>query len=275
MLWLVTTCVLVSICFYANPTFAFSASITTNNSVSFDASPSGDGTSIHSESINVQSDCRAGYNLTIATPEGSSLYKYENNTQAGTASFTAVDGTSALNNSNNTNKWGYTLTTNPTSSTIFLPLSSTQAVLKTPSQTASPSADINDTFDINYGAKVDNTIAPGNYQMASNGAVVYYLTMDTTCTQYTVAFNANGGTGTMNSQGIEAGEPTNLNENTFTAPAFGSSYEDANGNTISGTNTTYWRFNGWNTAIDGTGTSYNDEEQEKKKSKHVIRQFTI
>ena len=257
---IILTSLLCSLCLNRNYVSAYTASITTNDSISLDVSPSGDGTSIHSESINVQSDCRAGYNLTIATPEGSSLYKYENNTQAGTASFTAVDGTSALNSSDNTNKWGYTLTANPTSSTVFLPLSSTQAVLKTPSQTASPSTDIDDTFDINYGVKVDNTIAPGNYQMASQGAVVYYLTMDTTCTQYTVAFDANGGAGTMDSQNMEQGVSTSLSENSFTAPAFGSSYEDSDGNTITGVATTYWKFSGWNTAADGTGTNYADKE---------------
>ena len=254
-------CFLFSSGLNATNVSAYTTSITTSSSIELDITPNGDGTSIHSESINVQSDCRAGYNLTIATPEGSSLYKYSNNTQADTASFTAVDGTSALSSSNNTNKWGYTLTSNPTSSTVFSPLSSTAAVLKTPSQTASPSADINDTFNINYGAKVDNTVDAGTYQMANNGAIVYYLTMDTTCTQYTVAFNPNGGTGTMDNQGIEAGEPTNLSANTFTAPAFGSSYEDANGDTIAGTANTYWRFNGWNTAIDGTGTPYDNEEE--------------
>ena len=175
----------------ASSASAYTASITTNDSISFDISPSGDGTSIYSESINVQSDCRAGYNLTIATPNGSDLYKYDNGTQAGTASFTAVDGTSALNSSSNTNKWGYTLTTNPTSSTIFSPLSSTESVLKTPSQTASSSSDINDTFNINYGVKIDSTITPGNYQMASQGAIVYYLTTDPSCTLYSVQYQAN------------------------------------------------------------------------------------
>ncbi|MBQ6414214.1 InlB B-repeat-containing protein [Candidatus Saccharibacteria bacterium] len=245
----------------ASSASAYTASITTNDSISFDISPSGDGTSIHSESINVQSDCRAGYNLTIATPEGSSLYKYENNTQAGTASFTAVDGTSALNSDNNTNKWGYTLTTNPTSSTVFLPLSSTQAVLKTPSQTASSEADINNTFDINYGAKVSDSVDPGTYQMANNGAIVYYLTMDTTCTQYTVSFNANGGTGTMENQGIEIGESTKLTSaDSLTAPQ-GASYTDAGNNTITGDPDKLWTFWGWNTAIDGTGDWYKDKEE--------------
>ena len=189
---LIVACILVSGFVCTESVSAYSASITTSNSISFDVSPSGDGTSIHSESINVQSDCRAGYNLTIATPNGSDLYKYTNNTQAGTASFTAVDGTSALNSSSNTNKWGYTLTANPTSSTVFSPLSSTAANLKTSSQTASVSSDINDTFNISYGVKADNTIAPGNYQMASQGAIVYYLTTDPSCTLYSVQYQANG-----------------------------------------------------------------------------------
>ena len=153
------------------PVSAYSASITTSNSISLDAVLTGDGTSIHSESINVQSDCRAGYNLTIATPQGSNLYANGDGTQS--ASFTAVDGTSALSSSNNTNKWGYTLTSNPTSATVFSPLSTTASVLKTPSQTASPSSDINDTFNINYGVKTDLATIAGTYSMASNG---------TTCT---------------------------------------------------------------------------------------------
>ena len=191
-LGLIVACILVSGFVGTDSVSAYSASITTSNSISLDVSPSGDGTSIHSESINIQSDRRAGYNLTIATPNGSDLYKYNSGTQAGTASFTAVDGTSALNSSSNTNKWGYTLTANPTSSTVFSPLSSTAANLKTSSQTASASSDINDTFNISYGVKADNTIAPGNYQMASQGAIVYYLTTDPSCTLYSVQYQANG-----------------------------------------------------------------------------------
>ena len=244
---------------------AYTASITTSNSIELDIAPTGDGTSIHSESINVQSDCRAGYNLTISTPNGSNLYKYDNNTQSSnTASFTAVDGTSALSSSNNTNKWGYTLTSNPTSSTVFSPLSTIESILKTPSQTASPSSDINDTFSINYGAKVDNTIEAGNYQMANHGAIVYYLTMDTSCTQYTVSFNPNGGTvtggGNNPTQGIETGVSTKLtSSDSLTAPT-GDSYTDAGNNTITGDSDKLWTFWGWNTAVDGTGDWYKDRE---------------
>ena len=259
---LVLASFLVTNHYCANSVSAYTASITTANSITLDIAPAGDGTSIHSESINIQSDCRAGYNLTIATPEGSSLYK--DGSTSNSATFTSVDGTSALGSSNNTNKWGYTLTSNPTSSTVFSPLSTTASVLKTPSQTASPSADIDDTFSINYGAKVDNTITPGNYQMANNGTIVYFLTMDTTCTQYTISFNPNGGTvsggGNNPEQYIQIGEPTKLTSSAqLTAPT-GGSYTDADNNIITGDPDKLWTFWGWNTQADGTGDWYKDKE---------------
>lgn len=57
---------------------------------------------------------------------------------------------------------------------------------------------------------------------------------------YTITFNSNGGTGIMNDQDIDYGVSTALNSNTFTKT-------DA-------------VFLGWNTAADGTGTHYDDEE---------------
>ena len=199
-------------------TSAYSASISTSNSITLDASPSGDGTTIHSESITVTSDCRNGYNLTIATPEGSDLYAGGDNTN--TASITAVDGTSALSNSNNTNKWGYTLNSNPTGSTVFSPLSATEATLKTFSQTASPNSDINDTFSIAYGVKIDSTVAPNQYKMANSGAIVYSLTMEPTCLLYTVQYQDNGadnpnGMGTTDSDtGEKSVKQINISEDT-------------------------------------------------------------
>lgn len=238
-------------------TYAYSASITTSSSVSLDVLPSGDGISIHEESINIQSNCRNGYNLTVATPSGSSLYNGGNSSNP--AAFTAVDGSSALNTSTNTNKWGYTLTADASSSTVFSPFSTTASTLKTTSQTAS-ATNINDTFPIYYGLKVDNTVAPGTYQMANNGAVVYYLTMDATCDSYTVAFNANGGTGTTTEQEIKPGVTAKLNSETFNAPV-GASYTDADNNTITGNSDKLWTFWGWNTEVDGTGDWYKDKEE--------------
>ncbi|MFZ2756043.1 MAG: SpaA isopeptide-forming pilin-related protein, partial [Atopobiaceae bacterium] len=56
----------------------------------------------------------------------------------------------------------------------------------------------------------------------------------------TVTFDANGGSGTMNSQTIANGTETALDKNTFT--------HDGDG----------YAFAGWNTATDGTGTPYAD-----------------
>ena len=235
----------------SNEVLAYTASITTNNNITVDVSPAGGGVSIQTESINVASDCRNGYNLSIATPAGSDLYRYDNGTQASTASFTAVDGTSALSSDNNINKWGYTLADNPTGSMVFSPLSATSVALKTSTETASPSSDINDTFNINYGVKVDTSVAPGSYglassyQMANQGAIVYYLTMDTACTQYMVSFNANGGTGTMVDQPLQEDEPDKINPVDFVAPT-GVSYTDADNNTITGDANKLWLFWGWN-----------------------------
>ena len=240
-----------------NNVSAYSVSMTTNNAVVVDASPSGSGVSIHGEAINVVSDCRSGYNLSIATSGSSNLYAGGDSINP--ATFTAVDGTSAISSSNNTNKWGYTMNANPTSSTVFSPLSTTVATLKTSSQTASPSSDIDDTFNINYGVKVDTSVAPGSYGLASNGSIIYYLTMDVTCTRYTVAFNANGGSGTMTSQNIQEGDTANLTAKAFTAPS-GASYTDANNNTINGDADKLWAFWGWNTEVDGTGDWYKDKE---------------
>ena len=243
--------ILSSSILFSNYVSAYSASITTSDSISLDVSPAGDGTAIRSESINVVSDCRSGYNLSISTPNGSDLYKYTNGIADSTASFTAVDGTSALNSSNNTNKWGFVLSSNPTSSTVFSPLSTTPSIIRTSAQTASIGSDINDTFSIHYGIKVDNTIEPGAYQMADDGSntpgsIVYYLTMDATCTQYTVEFNPNGGTivsGSSNpTQTIQAGEPTKLLSSDSVKAPTTASYTDAVNNTVTGEEGKLWTF---------------------------------
>ena len=269
LIFIITSSILSSSILFSNHVSAYSASITTSDSISLDVSPAGDGTAIHSESINVVSDCRSGYNLSISTPNGSDLYKYTNGVADSTASFTAVDGTSALSGSNNTNKWGFVLSSNPTSSTVFSPLSTTPAIIRTSTQTASLDSDINDTFSIHYGIKVDNTIESGTYQMADNGSntpgsIVYYLTMDATCSQYTVAFNPNGGTVTSGStnpeQNIQQGEPTKLLSSDSVKAPTTASYTDANNNTVTGEEGKLWTFWGWNTNIDGTGDWYKDRE---------------
>ena len=67
------------------------------------------------------------------------------------------------------------------------------------------------------------------------------VTATWTANTYTVTFNANGGTGTMDPQTVEHNVPEALNANTFTPP-------------------TGLSFAGWNTAPDGTGTSYTNSQ---------------
>ena len=67
-----------------------------------------------------------------------------------------------------------------------------------------------------------------------------HLTINAVQPTYTVSFNANGGTGTMGTQSFTYKTSQSLNKNTFVK-------ENS-------------EFDSWNTSIDGTGTSYDDEE---------------
>ena len=60
-------------------------------------------------------------------------------------------------------------------------------------------------------------------------------------TKATITFDSNGGTGTMENQTVMTGRVVSLNENKFTAQ-------------------TGYKFDGWNTKADGTGTSFQDND---------------
>ena len=77
---------------------------------------------------------------------------------------------------------------------------------------------------------------------STNGATIT-LYAQWTANKYTVAYNANGGTGTMANQELTYDKAATLNANTFKR--------------------TGYRFNGWNTKADGTGTSYADKASVK------------
>ncbi|MBQ3353127.1 BspA family leucine-rich repeat surface protein, partial [Candidatus Saccharibacteria bacterium] len=101
-------------------------------------------------------------------------------------------------------------------------------------------------------------VGPGtNYNGKYNGLSVRCIAEPTA---YKVAFNANGGTGTMTTQEIEKNEATKLTANSFTAPAMGQSYQNASGTTITATANKFWTFWGWNTAADGSGDWYKNKE---------------
>ena len=217
------------------------------------------GSAISADSINVATNCRYGYNLTLSTSvNDNNLYLNgdSSNNTAGTY-FEPTDGTSVLNAT--TNKWGYYYngSTTPTSTSVFSPVPTlaNPATVKTPLTTPA-SSDINDSFNIYYGVSVSPTMAKGTYKMIpdtnnsnNDGTLVYTATVADNCTRYTVHFDPTGefegdlitGTGTVADQTIYEGVATNLTSSYFTGPTVGS--------------TTYY-FLGWNTAQDGTGTSY-------------------
>ncbi len=80
-----------------------------------------------------------------------------------------------------------------------------------------------------------------------NGTISYFTDMATSTNEFTieanyiVTFDSNTGTGTMNPQEISYNVATNLTANKFTK--------------------TGYEFTGWNTASDGSGTSYADGEE--------------
>lgn len=84
------------------------------------------------------------------------------------------------------------------------------------------------------GGTVDGQKITFDADASDNTAFVDYRS------QFTVEFNANGGTGTMENQSFVYGVAQNLTRGTFAAPNL-------------------YAFDGWNTAADGSGDAYEDE----------------
>ena len=234
--------------------------LTSSGSQSINVSASS-GTAISSDSINVATTCRYGYNFTINTSvNDNNLYLNGNssNNASGTY-FSPVDGTSALNAVEN--KWGYYYNSSalntPTNTSVFSPVPtlSNPATVRTPLVNPS-SSNINDNFKIYYGVNSAPSMSVGTYKMTpdtnnsnNDGTIVYTATIADACLGYTVRFSptsifegsALSGTDTMADQMIYEGITTPLTNNSFTAPSG-------------------YYFTGWNTAQDGTGASYTNQQ---------------
>ncbi len=250
-----------------NNTFAddYSLTLTSSGPQSINVSGSS-GTAISSDSINVSTTCRYGYNFTINTSvNNNNLYlNGDSSNNASGTYFSPVDGTTALNSS--TNKWGYyynnSASNTPTSTSIFSPVPTLNnpATVKTPLTTPA-SSNINDNFKIYYGVNSAPEMSVGTYKMIpdtnnsnNDGTIVYTATMAEACIAYTVHFSPSGyfegnlitGGGTMSDQTIYEGVSTSLANVAFNNP------------TRIG-NVDYY-FAGWNTAQDGSGMSYYNTE---------------
>ena len=236
---------------------AYTISMTSSGAQSINVSPdaSGIGTSISEDAITVTTTCPNGYNLSISTSvNDNKLYlngDSSNNTNG--TYFNPSNGSTALSSAPNT--WGFYQDGSnvPTSSSIFkaVPAStSAPAIVRASSSTS-------DAFSVYYGVAVGNDLTPGSYRMIpdtndpnnNNGTVVYYLTMAEECTKYRIHFNptstAGGtsvsGTGFMADQFATPGSPVQLNTNSFVAPSG-------------------YIFDSWNTAQDGSGIAYQDND---------------
>ena len=189
------------------------------------ATPSG-ATTTASATIGVTTTASAGYKLYLYA-EDNSLKSLNPNT---TQSITSASASSLDNFTNNT--WGYNLTEGTTAGTTYSALPTTNT---TPTQTKDTSTtnSANDTYTLSLGAKVDSTIPSGTYTSTLTISVVAEPAL------VTIAFNGNGATsGSMDSLRIPAGSSQTLPSNTFVR--------------------TNYDFTGWNTAANGSGTSYAD-----------------
>ena len=216
------------------PSTGTSVGISLPASIDFESvTPTPDGaTTTATADLTVTTTNSASYSLYLYSSDGDNSLRPK--ISANTSSIIATAGGVGLTLSSlKPNTWGYNLGTSaPTDSTTYsaVPTDNT-----TPIQTKNTSStnSANDTYTMSFGAKVDTSIPSGAYSDTLTIAVVAEPAM------VTVAFNGNGATsGSMSSIKIPAGGSQALPSNTFARSGY--------------------MFNGWNTATNGSGTSYAD-----------------
>ena len=237
--------------------FATDYSITMTTSGSVNINSTSGTASIDSSDINVITNCRAGYNLSLGTSvNDNNLYLDGDSSNNATDTYiTPSNGTSALKDAPNT--WGYFASFGaspivPTKNNIFSPvptLANNPTILRTPAETASDS-DIDDTFKVYYGANAGLGLTAGDYHMIADsttnqaGGLTYYFTANPTCTiNLDITFAQNAGEDTVTNF------PTS-SDNTL----------DSLNNTLTLSDKVPVRsgyvFTEWNTSSNGTGTAF-------------------
>ena len=182
------------------------------------------------DTLNISTDCEAGANVYATSVNGSNTgtnmvnlaakEQDSGGTNASTytinTSSSAIGSASALSN----NTWGLNTNATEASNGLYygLPAYSASSLPTTIFSGALP-ADSNNAntytgnIAVYYGAKVTNSLTPGTY----SGEVLYTVTVNNSCLDYTVKFdkNANDATGEMSDQAILPTGGT-LSENGFT-----------------------------------------------------------
>ena len=201
-------------------------------SIDFDSvTPAPNGaTTTATADLTVTTTNSASYSLYLYSSDGDNSLRPK--ISANTSSIIATAGGVGLTLSSlKPNTWGYNLGTEaPTDTTTYSAVpTDNSAPIQTKNTSSTNSA--NDTYTLSFGAKVDTSIPSGAYSNTLTIAVVAEPAM------VTVAFNGNGATsGSMSSIKIPAGGSQALPSNTFARSGY--------------------MFNGWNTATNGSGTSY-------------------
>ena len=213
-----------------------SVSISLPASIDFESvTPTPDGaTTTATADLTITTTNSASYSLYLYSSDGDNSLRPKISSLANISTINATAGDVGLTLSSlEPNTWGYNLGTSaPDDNTVY---SAVPTDNSTPIQTKDTSVtnSANDTYTLSFGAKVDTTITSGAYSNTLTFAVVAEPAM------VTVAFNGNGATsGSMSSIKIPAGGSQTLPSNTFTRDSY--------------------VFNGWNTASNGSGTSYAD-----------------
>ena len=216
------------------PSTGTSVGISLPASIDFDSlTPTPDGaTTTATADLTITTTNSASYSLYLYSSDGDNSLRPNNS--ANISKINATTGDVGLTLSSlEPNTWGYNLGTSaPDDNTVY---SAVPTDNSTPIQTKDTSVtnSANDTYTLSFGAKVDTTITSGAYSNTLTFAVVAEPAM------VTVAFNGNGATsGSMSSIKIPAGGSQALPSNTFIRNGYA--------------------FNGWNTASNGSGTSYAD-----------------
>lgn len=239
----------------------FYMSMSVEDKISLDVPTTGERANVIKSDVDVIYTCPAGYDVFISGPFDTNLYKDGNKESQSMIRSSSTSPTPIVGDAYY-GTWGFTTEElnngEPiTTQSDFVGLSYNMFGLfssdKASGDGTSDPETGKDTISVYYGASVDSLMTSGQYTMAEttpgdkDNVITYTLTPNIRCVTYSVRFFPASyvddqmvvGDGTMQPQTIYEGIPTSLSLNEFIAPE---GYE----------------FNGWNTAQDGSGTSYPD-----------------